>query len=349
MLDSGANTGGNLLSADEIALYDRQIRLWGLAAQANMRSAKVLLAGCGAIGTEITKNIVLSGIGHLCICDGHVVTEEDLGSQFFLARDSVGLKRIAAVRERVVELNPRVALSFEDIFVDTMDEEFLAKFDLVIGTELGEQQISHLNKLTRKLNIPLYVAGSNGLFGYIFVDLIQFDGTNEKLQSAKPTVTGSVSANREIIKVEVHTDDDDDKKTFETIMTRNKYRPFDEMLLNATLKGQLKRRQLKRVSNVLPLTLTQLQNSKLLHENAEKFTENVRTMCDQLGIDQGTLSQEYISQFINQAGLEFAPVAAVIGGVLAQDVVNILGKRQLPLNNFIIFDGITLDMPIFEL
>ena len=63
---------GEKLSEDEIALYDRQIRLWGLAAQANMRSAKVLLINLGAVGSEITKSIVLSGIGHLTIMDGHL-------------------------------------------------------------------------------------------------------------------------------------------------------------------------------------------------------------------------------------------------------------------------------------
>lgn len=71
------------LSEDEIALYDRQIRLWGLAAQTNMRIAKVLLVNIGSIGTEVAKNIVLSGIGHLTVLDSHIVNETDLGSQFF--------------------------------------------------------------------------------------------------------------------------------------------------------------------------------------------------------------------------------------------------------------------------
>lgn len=36
---------------------------------------------------------------------------------------------------------------------------------------------------------------------------------------------------------------------------------------------------------------------------------------------------------------ELAPVAAILGGVLAQDVINVLGKREQPLQNFLVFDG----------
>lgn len=67
-----------------------------------------------------------------------------------------------------------------------------------------------------------------------------------------------------------------------------------------------------------------------------------------MGLEFTTIKDDYLEQFIKQQGVEFTPVASVIGGAVAQDVINILGKRQSPLNNFIVFDGITLDMPIFE-
>ncbi|CRK47188.1 hypothetical protein BN1723_007413, partial [Verticillium longisporum] len=77
----------NAISADEIALYDRQIRLWGMKAQEKIRGANILLITMKALANEVAKNLVLAGIGSLTICDGDVVTEADLGSQFFLAAD----------------------------------------------------------------------------------------------------------------------------------------------------------------------------------------------------------------------------------------------------------------------
>jgi ubiquitin-like 1-activating enzyme E1 A len=78
------------LSADEIALYDRQLRLWGIKAQNRMRKAKVLLITMKALGNEIAKNLVLAGIGSLTVLDPDTVTENDVESQFFVTEEHIG-------------------------------------------------------------------------------------------------------------------------------------------------------------------------------------------------------------------------------------------------------------------
>jgi ubiquitin-like 1-activating enzyme E1 A len=78
------------LSADEIALYDRQLRLWGIEAQNRMRKAHVLLITIRALGNEIAKNLVLAGIGSLTIMDSNLVTESDVASQFFISGEDIG-------------------------------------------------------------------------------------------------------------------------------------------------------------------------------------------------------------------------------------------------------------------
>jgi ubiquitin-like 1-activating enzyme E1 A len=78
------------ISAEEIALYDRQIRLWGVQAQENLRKANILLVSMKALANEVAKNLVLAGIRSLTIIDHHTVTEEDLGAQFFLTQEDIG-------------------------------------------------------------------------------------------------------------------------------------------------------------------------------------------------------------------------------------------------------------------
>ena len=85
-----ATPAGQGLSADEVALYDRQIRLWGARAQERIRSAHILLISLRALGTEIAKNLTLAGISSLTIIDDDVVTAEDLGAQYFLREEDVG-------------------------------------------------------------------------------------------------------------------------------------------------------------------------------------------------------------------------------------------------------------------
>ena len=82
-----ANEG---LSADEIALYDRQLRLWGVEAQNRMRKANILLITVRALGNEIAKNLVLAGIGSLTVLDADKVSQADIASQFFVTEEHIG-------------------------------------------------------------------------------------------------------------------------------------------------------------------------------------------------------------------------------------------------------------------
>jgi len=56
-----------------------------------MRNAHILVITIKALSNEVSKNLVLAGIGSLTILDPGIVTEEDLGAQFFISGESVGL------------------------------------------------------------------------------------------------------------------------------------------------------------------------------------------------------------------------------------------------------------------
>lgn len=90
--------------------YDRQLRLWAASGQAALESANLLLvnSGCGTVGVEALKNLVLPGIGRFTIADNTVVSEADLGVNFFLDESSLGKMRAQCSTELLLELNPEV-------------------------------------------------------------------------------------------------------------------------------------------------------------------------------------------------------------------------------------------------
>jgi amyloid beta precursor protein binding protein 1 len=94
--------------------YDRQLRLWAASGQAALEDAHLLLvnSGPGVIGVEALKNLVLPGIGHFTILDNAVVTEEDLGVNFFLEEESLGQSRAEQTCKYLQELNPDVSGRF---------------------------------------------------------------------------------------------------------------------------------------------------------------------------------------------------------------------------------------------
>lgn len=90
--------------------YDRQLRLWGASGQAALEQSHVLLIndGTGVAGVETLKNLVLPGIGQFTILDSGIVTEADLGVNFFLEEESLGKFRAVETTRLLEELNPEV-------------------------------------------------------------------------------------------------------------------------------------------------------------------------------------------------------------------------------------------------
>ncbi|OJD36562.1 nedd8-activating enzyme e1 regulatory subunit [Diplodia corticola] len=90
--------------------YDRQLRLWAASGQQALEDAHILLinSGPGVVGIETLKNLVLPGIGQFTIQDSAVVTETDLGANFFLEEEHLGGFRAQHTCELLKELNPDV-------------------------------------------------------------------------------------------------------------------------------------------------------------------------------------------------------------------------------------------------
>lgn len=63
--------------------YDRQLRLWGEHGQSALEKAEILVCGVNTTTCELTKNLILPGVGRVILADADTVTETDLLSNFF--------------------------------------------------------------------------------------------------------------------------------------------------------------------------------------------------------------------------------------------------------------------------
>ncbi|XP_029112104.1 NEDD8-activating enzyme E1 regulatory subunit isoform X1 [Scleropages formosus] len=150
--------------------YDRQLRLWGDHGQEALENAHVCLINATATGTEILKNLVLPGIGAFTIVDGHKVTGEDVGNNFFLSISSIGKNRAQAATELLQELNSDVSGNFVEESPDKLldnDPEFFHRFSLVIGVQLIESTCLRLAGVLWNAGVPFLVCKTYGLVGYM--------------------------------------------------------------------------------------------------------------------------------------------------------------------------------------
>lgn len=64
--------------AEEAALYDRQLRLWGSEAQSRIRQCRVLIAPFqGGLAIEVAKNLILAGVKEIVLLDDGIVDEAE--------------------------------------------------------------------------------------------------------------------------------------------------------------------------------------------------------------------------------------------------------------------------------
>lgn len=337
--------------ADEIALYDRQIRLWGTETQLRLRSAKLLVIRLAGIGTETVKNLVLGGLNSIEILDDSLVKEEDFATQFFLPNDDsiVGQPKLPHVISSIKELNTRVHLLTNTSRLEEVGADYFKNFDLVIATELDKRELLRVNELTRSLNIPLYVAGLHGLFGYILTDLIQHESAKDYDKGNQARVANtSINGVKTITHVEVN-----EKENKERVTVLDQYVPLAEIFSSAKLTSQLNRRQLKRLSGALPLIFSLFEiprpsDPEELIDEAQ-LREVLRQVCAKYLLPETTVSEEYLTAFAAQAYTEFSPSAAILGGILAQDVIQFFGKKDSPINNCLIFDAARSELPIYYL
>ncbi|KAK6356117.1 hypothetical protein TWF718_000492 [Orbilia javanica] len=141
--------------------YDRQLRLWGAGGQEALETAHILLINATAAGSETLKNLVLPGIGRFTIIDDAAVTDEDLGTNFFLDDDSIGLPRAQKACELLCELNPEVQGNFINDTIQNVlksNPEKLKDFTTVIATgDIPTATLLSLDSILYPLGIPLFI------------------------------------------------------------------------------------------------------------------------------------------------------------------------------------------------
>ncbi|KKK16204.1 hypothetical protein P175DRAFT_0497802 [Aspergillus ochraceoroseus IBT 24754] len=342
------------ISADEIALYDRQIRLWGVKAQEKLRSANILLITFKALANEVAKNLVLAGIGSLTIIDDAVVTEEDLGAQFFVTQESLGQNRAQAAAPAIRAMNPRVQLHVDSENVRSKPPEFFAQFDVTIATELDFTMYNTINAACRIAGRSFYAAGLHGFYGFVFADLIQHDFVIERSKS-NVTSAGQETPTRTILNVTTKKEND---KVIEMVTKREIYSPL--ILANTSPLPEDFTRLPRRRKQVTPLltclrALWEFQKISggalptFSRQDLELFTKIAREVHQELKLDIVTLDSEFLRTFLQNLGSELSPVAAFLGGALAQDVINVLSSREHPLQNLLLFDGEKSVAPIYPL
>ncbi|XP_057368697.1 SUMO-activating enzyme subunit 1-like [Daphnia carinata] len=318
------------ISEAEAALYDRQIRLWGLEAQKRLRAARVLLIGLGGLGAEIAKNLTLSGIKSLTLLDHRVAVANS--ANFLIPLENVGKNVVEASLERVQRLNPMVEILTDTENITAKNEDFFGGFDVVCATRLAVEESIRINDICRKHSIPFYSGDVFGFGGFFFVDLLEHEYSEE--------VTVPAATSKDCCKPKKS--DPSETKTVKHVLN---YIPL-QTAFEADPSSQLNKRSWQRIRShfITMKSLLMFRSQMKRDPEVANRQSDIAKLCEirdhilhEMKLDNQTVDSGIFETVFG----ELSPAAAVVGGVLAQEIIKAVSHKDAPIRNHFFFNGAT--------
>jgi adenylyltransferase/sulfurtransferase len=155
---------------DPAERYSRQMRFPGIgkAGQERLLSSRVVLCGCGALGTVLANALVRAGVGFVRVVDRDFVEPSNLQRQVLFDEQDVldNLPKAEAAARKLRQINSSVVT--EPIVADinrTNVEEFCHDVDLILDGSDNFELRYLINDVSIKLGKPWVYGGAVGSEG----------------------------------------------------------------------------------------------------------------------------------------------------------------------------------------
>ena len=108
--------------------------LLGRDAIEKLHSARVAVFGLGGVGGYAVEALARSGVGSLDLIDSDIVSISNLNRQILAAHSTVGMLKVDAARQRVLDINPDCVVRAYPIFYtpETADSFDFTRYDYIV-------------------------------------------------------------------------------------------------------------------------------------------------------------------------------------------------------------------------
>ncbi len=121
------------------ARYARQVLLpqVGEAGQQQLARSRVLVVGCGGLGSPALQYLAAAGVGHITLLDADHVEMSNLNRQILYETGDVGRWKVDAAKDALLDLNPELVVDAQRERLDAKNAtHWVREHDLVVdGTD----------------------------------------------------------------------------------------------------------------------------------------------------------------------------------------------------------------------
>jgi ubiquitin-like 1-activating enzyme E1 A len=303
------------LTDEQAAIYDRQIRVWGADVQKRLTGARVLLLGCTTLASEVAKNFVLAGIGQLTVVDDTPAASSPITFLHSSGAATKGSSIADVFVAGLQELNPMVTVQAAPGAATALpDAATLKDHQLVLAFGLHGAQQSRLNALCREHGVAFIAACSKGPNAVAFADLlthgckIASEGEADKASTANTQLELAYTSLADTLGV-----------------------PWADL-------DRADKRQLNPLFPVWAVvTAAEIEHDRVMVPSDFGALDAAgAARCDASGLRAGTWRPDLLLDVLEPAA-PVAPVDAIVGGFLGNDVVRALSHVGLSTHNVLCF------------
>tara|TARA_Y100000588_G_C14269326_1_gene931550 strand:- start:2019 stop:3098 length:1080 start_codon:yes stop_codon:yes gene_type:complete len=147
---------------------------FGEEGQRKLLKSKVLIAGCGALGTVVANTLARAGVGHLVIVDRDYIEITNLQRQILFDESDVenAIPKAVAAKEKIGSINSQIKVTaVVDDLNHTNIESMIEGCDVIVdGVDNFETRFL-VNDVAVKHGVPYIYAGAVGVVGMCYTIL----------------------------------------------------------------------------------------------------------------------------------------------------------------------------------
>ena len=108
--------------------------LFGAEAMQRLHDARVAVFGVGGVGGYVVEALARSGVGSLDLIDSDTVSVSNLNRQILATHSTVGMLKVDAARNRVLDINPDCRVKTWPVFYtpETADTFDFTQYDYIV-------------------------------------------------------------------------------------------------------------------------------------------------------------------------------------------------------------------------
>lgn len=150
--------------------YARQIAVpeIGKTGQEKLKQSKVLIIGCGALGSMVAMQLAGAGVGTIGIADFDNIDVSNLQRQFFFTENEVGESKVENLCKKIKSLNSHVkVVAYSSLISKNKANELFELYDFIVDATDNPDSKKMIGEISLKYGKGCCVAGVRNFEGQV--------------------------------------------------------------------------------------------------------------------------------------------------------------------------------------